>query len=77
MSHFLKLCAHLRRIYFWGVFGFFVGLAILVDIAVLRVTQAEVPMVLGVHVSSVADDVVVTLVTRFIRTKCEKCFVTS
>lgn len=31
-------------------------------------------MVRGVHVSSVADDVVVTLATHFIRTKCEKCF---
>lgn len=58
----------------WGVFGFFVRLAILVNIAIPRVTQALATVVLGVHVSSVADDVVVTLATHFIRTKCEKCF---
>lgn len=34
----------------------------------------ELPVVLDVHVSSVADDVVVTLATHFIRSRCEKCF---
>lgn len=57
-----------------GVFGFFVRLAIPVDIAIPRVTQAWVTVVRGVYVSSVADDVVWTLATHFKRTKCEKCF---
>ena len=57
-----------------GVFGFFVILAILVDIAIPRVTQAWATVVRGVYVSSVADDVVVTLATHFNRTKCEKRF---
>ena len=57
-----------------GVFGFFVIVAILVDIAIPRVTQAWATVMRGVYVSFVADEVVVTLATHFKRTKCEKCF---